>query len=92
MRIRTANTLRAIDSWSERFRSRNSSFLGGLLVLVLGFASSKRYLLAFPPLILYLALNFAFLQLGALILIGFFLAKLYSYRFANAVIFKPFRF
>jgi len=84
LRIKTANTLRAIDNWIVRFRNRNTSFLLGFFALAIGLASSKKTLFAFPGLVIALALYFAAIQLGILILIGFFLSKLYSYKIVNA--------
>gem|GEM_PF-2345162 len=52
----------------------------------MGLGSSGKYGLVFLPIIVYVAIQFAFAQLGVLILIGLLITKLYSYRFANAVL------
>jgi len=61
-------------------------------MLVVSFASSKRNAFVFSAMIVLLALYFAAFQLGALILIGFFMSKLYSYRMVNAFLTRWFRF
>lgn len=38
-----------------------------------------------PPVVMALSVNFAFLELGILLLVGFFIAKLHFYRFLNAM-------
>lgn len=87
MRIRTASTRRAIDRWKAQARlqvrrSQDSAldFVSRLLV------SPQRGRAVFiPPMILALSLHFAVVELATIVLVGFFVAKLHCYRFANSV-------
>ena len=87
MRIRTAGTRRAIDRWKVRAKlhvrssqDRALDFVSRLLV-----PPQRGKAVFIPPLVLALSLNFAAVELATIILVGFFIAKLQCYRFANGV-------
>jgi hypothetical protein len=88
MRIKTATTRKSIDKWREKARSEATRFYASTAVVaafILSTPRQRRFFLALP-MVFALALNFAFLELAVLILIGFFLAKLHCYRLVNTAI------
>jgi hypothetical protein len=86
LRLKTARTLRSIDNWKKRFDLTNHKFLAAMSILVLAasYANGEVFILAL--LILGLTIHYAAVQFAALILIGFFAAKLTMYRFSNIVL------
>ncbi|MGI0078547.1 MAG: hypothetical protein ACRECH_02885 [Nitrososphaerales archaeon] len=83
MRIKTSRTLRSIDQWKHRLRLRNHKFMGGMSVLLLGFSAARKEVGMLLLLVLGLSVHFAAVQFASLVLVGFFIAKLNFYRFAN---------
>ncbi len=86
MRIKTSRTLRSIDQWKHNLRLRNHKFLGGMSVLLLAFGMAKKEIGVLLLLILGLSVHFAAVQFASLVLVGFFIAKLNFYRFANLLL------
>ena len=93
MRISTAATRRAIDRWKERIGSEASRFYlstSALIASLLPAPEGGRSFFAFALVPATIA-NFALFEFGLLTLLFFFTAKLYCYRFVNAVLrFMPF--
>ena len=88
MRIRTARTHRAIDKWRDKAHIEAARFYTSLVALV-GYLLSapRRGKLAFAmPVVMTAALNFAVFEFVFLVVIGFFTAKLYCYKFANSML------
>lgn len=83
MRIKTSRTLRSIDQWKHNLSLRNHKFLGGLSVLLLASGIARKEAGVLMLLILGISVQFAAVQFVSLLLIGFFIAKLNFYRFAN---------
>ena len=87
MRVRTSNTLRAIDDWKRRLSTRNQKFLGGLALLLFALASARRraaFVLAL--LVLTLGAEFAAAQFASLVLLGFFMLELRFLRMSNLIL------
>lgn len=88
MRIRTASTRRAIDKWkgAAKRRARNSQFWALDFVAGVLTSSRRERFVYIPPLILALSFHFAFIELGILVVAGFYVAKLYCVRFVNSIL------
>ncbi|MDG6902728.1 MAG: hypothetical protein JRM80_12330 [Nitrososphaerota archaeon] len=87
MRLSTASTRRAIDKWKRHARSQATRSKYWALEMVSGVVTSARRekLVVLPFLGLAVLFNFAAIQFGVLVLIGFFVAKLHCYRLVNSV-------
>jgi hypothetical protein len=88
MRVKTATTRRTIDKWRQRAGSEATRFYvstTAMVAYVLSAPRRGRYFLIVPT-ALAVSLNFAFLELAVIILIGFFTAKLHCYRLVNSVL------
>lgn len=88
MRIKTARTNRAIDKWREKAQTEATRFYTSTVaVVVFVLSAPKRGKLALIlPVVVTAALNFAVFELVFLVVIGFFTAKLYCYKFANSML------
>lgn len=88
MRIKTARTHRAIDTWREKARTEATRFYTSTVAVVAFILSAPRRgkLALALPVVLTAALNFAVFEFVFLIVIGFFTAKLYCYKFANSML------
>jgi hypothetical protein len=84
MRVRTARVRRYIDSVRESISKRNLNFLRGIYWLT-SFIDSSRAAMIFSIFFLVaFALNFAALQFGLILVLGFCSLQLAFYRLANA--------
>jgi hypothetical protein len=84
MRVRTARVRRYIDGVRESISKRNLNFLRGIYWLT-SFINSSRLAMIFTIFFLIIfALNFAALQFGLIVLLGFCSLQLAFYRIANA--------
>ena len=83
MRIKTSRTLKSIDSWKNKVHLARHKYIGLLAILftAVGLAKTQTALISF--FIIALSVNFAFVQFGLLVLLGFLLLKLQIYRLAN---------
>ena len=93
MRIGTASTRRAIDTWKGRAKAhvkRTQLWTLEFLTRVLTSRSREKTVLV-PLLIMALSVRFAVLELVILVLVGFYFVKLQLYRFVNATagLFRP---
>lgn len=84
MRLKTSSAMREVDKWKEVVSSRYRRFVTSLSFLLVSIAAGR---LLFSILIVVgLIVNFAFLQLASLIVLGALLLRLHSYRFANQIL------
>jgi hypothetical protein len=86
VRIKTSRTLRSIDRWKQKVDLTRHKYVGLLAVLftTIGFAKPQAALISI--FIVAVSLNFAFVQFGLLVLLGFLLLKLQIYRLANVLL------
>jgi len=85
VRIKTAVALRQVDRWKEMVTMRYRRYIGSLSFLLISVGFSRQLLV--PTFFtLGLSLSFAFLELASLLVLGAFLVKLHSYRFANIIL------
>ena len=87
VRVSTASTRRSIDMWRGKAKAHvmRSQYLALEYVSRLLTSPRKGKVALVPPLVLALSLNFALFELGVLVMMGFFVAKLHFYRFLNSV-------
>ncbi len=84
MRLRTSNVRRYIDNVKESISKRNLNFMRGLYWLT-SLLNSSRFAMVFTLFfIVAFALNFAALQFGMFLILGFCMLELALYRLANA--------
>ena len=87
MRIATSRTLRSIDNWRHRLSVKNQRFTNGVSILLLALGSTKNLtVVLFALLILSFSVEFAAVQFGSIILLGFFMLKLRFYRLSNLLL------
>jgi hypothetical protein len=84
--IKTASTRRTLDKWKEKARFEADRFCFSMAAMVAALLSTTRksgFLLVLP-FMFATALRFAALELGLLVFIGFFTAKLRCYKLVNS--------
>jgi len=88
LRIKTARTHRSIDKWREKARTEATRFYTSTVAVIAFILSAPRRgkLALALPVVLTAALNFAVFEFVFLVVIGFFTAKLYFYKFANSML------
>ncbi len=75
--------MKAIDGWKEKAIHSQHRYLGLLAALIAALGSAKTQTAFVSMVIIGVSLNFAFVQLALLILLGALLLKLQVYRLAN---------
>jgi hypothetical protein len=83
MRIKTARTLKSIDSWKNRVNLAKHKYIGLLAFLLTAFGSAKAQSAIVSIFIIGVSVNFAVIQFGFLLLVGFLLLKLHFCKMAN---------
>ena len=77
--------MREADKWKESVLTRSRRFVASLSFLLVSVGYGKRLVIPIM-IVLGLSVNFAFLQLASLIVLGVMLLRLHSYRFANRIL------
>ncbi|MDG6925512.1 MAG: hypothetical protein JRN09_03065 [Nitrososphaerota archaeon] len=85
MRIKTSTAMKQVDEWKDLVLMRYRRFISSLSFLLVSVGLSRQLFL--PTFFTVgLSLQFAFLELGSLIVLGALILKLNSYRLANLVL------
>ncbi len=84
MHLKTSSAMRQVDKWKEVVSTRYRRFVASLSFLLISIAGGR--LLFSILIVIGLVVNFAFLQLASLVVLGALLLRLHSYRFANQIL------
>ncbi|HZW55764.1 MAG TPA: hypothetical protein VFF30_05695 [Nitrososphaerales archaeon] len=87
MRIATSRTLRSIDNWRQRLSVKNQRFVHGVSILLLALGSTRNLTVVLLALLIFsISVEFAAVQFGSIVLLGFFMLKLRFYRLSNVLL------
>jgi hypothetical protein len=85
-RLRTSHTLRLIDAYRARIDNEKRKFVIASGLLLSSAISSLKRLGIVPFILTGILLNFLAVQLLALLILGFLIIKLNSYRIVNGIL------
>jgi hypothetical protein len=82
-RIKTSRTLRSIDGWKSKVHLARHKYIGLLAILLTATGFERAHAALVLMLIIGVSVNFAVVQFGSFVFLGFLLMELQICRMAN---------